>query len=81
MRGRVAGKVAVVTGAAQGFGLEIAQYLAAEGACVVLVDINEAGAAEGAAEICGRHGAGRARHDNTPACIDRCLSASGLRPE
>lgn len=59
-RGRVAGKVAVVTGAAQGFGLEIAQHLAAEGACVVLVDINEAGAAEGAAEICGRHGAGRA---------------------
>ena len=60
VEGRVAGKVAVVTGAAQGFGLEIAQHLAAEGACVVLVDINEAGAAEGAAEICGRHGAGRA---------------------
>lgn len=58
--GRVAGKVAVVTGAAQGFGLEIAQHLVAEGAYVVLVDINEAGAVEAAAEICGRHGAGRA---------------------
>ena len=38
--GRVAGKVAIVTGAAQGFGLEIAQSLAKEGACVVLADIN-----------------------------------------
>lgn len=38
--GRVAGKVAIVTGAAQGFGLEIAQDLAKQGACVVLADIN-----------------------------------------
>ena len=34
--GRIEGKIAVVTGSAQGFGLEIAQGLAAEGAAVVL---------------------------------------------
>jgi sorbitol-6-phosphate 2-dehydrogenase len=40
--GKVAGKVAVVTGAAQGFGLEIACDMAKQGACVVLGDINAA---------------------------------------
>ncbi len=57
--GRVAGKIAVVTGAAQGFGLEIAQQFAAEGGTVVLTDINEAGAAKAAAEICNQFGKGR----------------------
>ncbi len=38
--GRVAGRVLIVTGAAQGFGLGIAQDLAKEGARVVLADIN-----------------------------------------
>ena len=37
--GRVAGKVAVVTGAAQGFGEGIATHLASEGAYVVIADI------------------------------------------
>jgi sorbitol-6-phosphate 2-dehydrogenase len=41
--GRAAGKIAVVTGAAQGFGLEIATRLQAAGAWVVLADINAAG--------------------------------------
>jgi len=41
--GRAAGKVAVVTGAAQGFGYEIAFALARQGAWVALADINEAG--------------------------------------
>jgi len=58
--GRAAGKVAVVTGGAQGFGLEIARDLAAEGAHVALTDINETGAIEQAAAICEKHGAGRA---------------------
>ncbi len=40
--GRVAGKVAVVTGAAQGIGLEIASDMAGQGACTVLADINNA---------------------------------------
>ena len=50
-RGRAAGKVAVVTGAAQGFGLEIAQDLAAQGAHVALSDMNVAGAQQAAAQI------------------------------
>ncbi len=58
--GRAAGKVAIVTGAAQGFGLEIAQDLASEGASVVLADINTEGAEKAAAEICKMHGEGRA---------------------
>jgi len=48
-QGRVAGGVMIVTGAAQGFGLGIAQDLAREGACVVLADIN-IGEAENQAE-------------------------------
>ncbi|MGA2584343.1 MAG: SDR family NAD(P)-dependent oxidoreductase [Tepidisphaeraceae bacterium] len=58
--GRAAGKVAVVTGAAQGFGLEIAQALADEGAFVVLTDMNVEGAKKAAGEITGKLGAGRA---------------------
>lgn len=42
-RGRVAGKVAVVTGAAQGFGFEIAEDFARQGGYVVLADINADG--------------------------------------
>ncbi|MGD9632908.1 MAG: SDR family NAD(P)-dependent oxidoreductase [Pirellulales bacterium] len=58
--GRLKGKVAVVTGAAQGFGLEIARGLAAEGACVALADVNEAGVAQAADDLAARHGAGTA---------------------
>jgi rhamnose utilization protein RhaD (predicted bifunctional aldolase and dehydrogenase)/NAD(P)-dependent dehydrogenase (short-subunit alcohol dehydrogenase family) len=49
--GRVAGKVAVVTGAAQGFGLEISQDLIAQGATVVLTDVNAQGAKAAADKI------------------------------
>jgi rhamnose utilization protein RhaD (predicted bifunctional aldolase and dehydrogenase)/NAD(P)-dependent dehydrogenase (short-subunit alcohol dehydrogenase family) len=58
--GKVAGKVALVTGAAQGFGLEIAQDLAAEGAHVVLSDLNAAGAQKAAAALSASLGPGRA---------------------
>ncbi|MBN1867436.1 SDR family NAD(P)-dependent oxidoreductase [Candidatus Sumerlaeota bacterium] len=58
--GRSAGKVAVVTGAAQGFGLEIAEDLAAQGACVALCDVNVEGARRAAEAICSRLGDGRA---------------------
>ena len=40
-KGRLGGKIAVVTGGAQGFGLGIAEELYREGASVVLADINE----------------------------------------
>lgn len=39
---RIAGKLAVVTGAAVGTGRAIAERLAAEGASVVLADVNTA---------------------------------------
>jgi rhamnose utilization protein RhaD (predicted bifunctional aldolase and dehydrogenase)/NAD(P)-dependent dehydrogenase (short-subunit alcohol dehydrogenase family) len=58
--GRATGKVALVTGAAQGFGLEIAQDLAAEGAHVMLADINAAGAIEAADALETAQGLGRA---------------------
>lgn len=68
MTGRVAGKKALVTGAAQGLGAAQAALLASEGAQVLLTDINEAGAAAQAEAINAQCGAGTAfalRHDVT----------------
>lgn len=47
----LAGKIAVVTGSAQGFGYGIANYLAKNGAAVVIADMNEEGAKKAADEI------------------------------
>lgn len=58
--GRVGGKIAMVTGAAQGFGLEIAQSLAEQGATVILADINADGATAAAKALCAAHGPARA---------------------
>jgi NAD(P)-dependent dehydrogenase (short-subunit alcohol dehydrogenase family) len=49
--GRLNNKIAIVTGAASGIGLETAKILAREGAAVVVADFNEAGAQSVAAEI------------------------------
>lgn len=68
MTQRLAGKTALVTGAAQGLGAGIAFALAREGARVVATDRNPAGAAETAAGIDSELGAGTAfaiRHDVT----------------
>ncbi len=51
MSGKLSGKVAIVTGAAQGIGKAIAVRLAADGARVCVSDINEAGAKAVAAEL------------------------------
>jgi sorbitol-6-phosphate 2-dehydrogenase len=83
--GRVAGKVAVVTGAAQGFGQEIAEAFAAEGGVVALTDINADGAKAAAGEICRRQGAGRAiglfmdvtRGESVAACVHEVVRTFG----
>jgi NAD(P)-dependent dehydrogenase (short-subunit alcohol dehydrogenase family) len=53
MSGRVEGKVALVTGAAQGLGEATARMLAREGARVALTDVNVEGAKKVAASIPG----------------------------
>jgi rhamnose utilization protein RhaD (predicted bifunctional aldolase and dehydrogenase)/NAD(P)-dependent dehydrogenase (short-subunit alcohol dehydrogenase family) len=58
--GRFEGRVALVTGAAQGFGLAISTDLVAEGGHVVLADLNAALAADNARELEQRYGPGRA---------------------
>ncbi|NLM61663.1 MAG: SDR family NAD(P)-dependent oxidoreductase, partial [Clostridiales bacterium] len=49
--GRLAGKIAIVTGGAQGFGFGIAKEMVREGATVVLADLNEELAKAGAAQL------------------------------
>jgi len=51
MAGRVAGKVALITGAAEGIGAASARALGAEGAKLVLTDINDNGVKAFAAEL------------------------------
>ena len=55
-KGELSGKVAVVTGSAQGFGLGIADYLASKGASVVVADMNGDGAKAAAAAIEEKYG-------------------------
>mgnify|MGYP006310959503 FL=1 len=55
--GRMRGRVVLVTGGAQGFGLGIAHALAHEQAMVVLADMNVDGAQQAADAINREHGA------------------------
>ncbi len=48
----LSGKIAIVTGSAQGFGFGIADYLASKGASVVIADMNADGAKAAAETIC-----------------------------
>ncbi|MBM2812456.1 MAG: short-chain dehydrogenase [Chloroflexi bacterium] len=56
----LAGRIVLVTGAAQGIGAAIARRLAVEGAHVVVTDVNAEGADSVAAEIVKTQGTGRA---------------------
>ena len=70
MTQRLAGKTALITGAAQGLGAGIALALAREGARIVATDLNEAGASATAQTIereCGAGSAFAVRHDVTSA--------------
>jgi len=77
MAGRCAGKLALVTGAAQGLGAAQARRLAEEGAWVLCTDINEQRVLATAAAIDEDMGVGRAfgiRHDVTsPGDWDRAI--------
>ncbi len=54
--GRLAGKVSIVTGSAQGFGEGIARHMAAEGAFVIIADLNEELARSVAGSLCAQFG-------------------------
>ena len=78
--GQLDGKVAIVTGAAGGFGEGIARLFAAEGARVMLADIDVAKAAKVAAEIGPRARAQQcdvADGASVQAAVAACVAAFG----
>ena len=85
MSGRVQGKKALVTGAAQGLGAAQAMMLARHGAQVLLADINAAGAAAQAEAINAAFGAGTAhsvaldvtQEDQWIAAVDAASESMG----
>ncbi len=75
----LATRVAVVTGAGSGIGRAIATRLAAEGACVVIADVNATGAAEVAADLGGPDVAVPVEVDVTDEhAIDQALRSAAL---
>ena len=58
--GRLENRICMVTGGAQGFGLGIAEYLAANGGIIIIADVNADGAKKAADGLCEKFGANRA---------------------
>ncbi|HET9093231.1 MAG TPA: glucose 1-dehydrogenase [Acidimicrobiales bacterium] len=79
----VGGRVAVVTGSGQGIGLGIARRLAADGAKVVLNDLDEARVKAAASELSGEGGevayvaSDVSTADGAAALVDQALSEFG----
>ncbi|KAA2237621.1 SDR family oxidoreductase [Salinarimonas soli] len=72
---RLANKTALVTGAAQGFGLGIAETFAREGARVALLDLNEE-AARRAAETIGRGSIALSGDVSQAADVERAVASA-----
>lgn len=83
MSGRLAGKVALITGAGSGIGRASALLFAQEGASVVVADVNFDAARETAAQIEARDGQALAvktdvsRGDEVAALIEQAISRFG----
>jgi len=78
--GRLGGKIAIVTGSAQGFGKGIAEELYREGACVVIADLNEPLAQEVASTLGARAVAVKAdvsSEESIAAMIAACVETFG----
>ena len=80
----LSGKIAIVTGSAQGFGAGIAEYLASKGAYVAVVDMNADGAKAEAEKIMREYGtrtiavsANVTDEDSVKAMIDETVCAFG----
>ena len=71
-QGRLGGKIAVVTGGAQGFGYGIAELMYREGASVVLADINEP-QAQAAAKTLGDRAVGIKVDVSDPASVEALM--------
>lgn len=82
---RLEGKIAIVTGSAQGFGKGIAEDMAKEGALVVVADMNADGAKATADELCRTYGEGVAisvganvtNEESVKSMVDACVAEFG----